>query len=95
MSLEERLEALEDDNRRLHAIASAQEFALEILLTNFMVGLSPEDRDGFAAEIIRVGSNTEHLTAPNDTAAEILADIAVQSHERLAALISKARSRAE
>lgn len=88
------LAAMQSGMRRLFAIASAQEFIIEILLANFIDKLDINQSEAFVRDVMRVGSRTDHLTAKDDREAEVLADVAVMSQEHLQRLVEKALSRA-
>ncbi len=81
--------------RDMSAELTTLRFVAEVLLANLMAGLSQEAQTAFMSDLLRVGSKTDHLTAPNEEIAELQADIAVRSQERLRRLIVRAAERAQ
>lgn len=73
---------------------SAQRFIIEVLLANLIDRLPENQRDNFIRDLLRVGYKTDHFHASDDEEAEMIADVAVQTQERLRRIVERACERA-
>lgn len=90
-ALNARIEASQLDTA---AQMSALQFLVEVLLANFIAKLDETDRAGFVDALMTVGRRTGHLKASTETEAVAMADLAVLTQERIAAIVQRAQDRA-
>ncbi|WP_315759335.1 hypothetical protein [Bradyrhizobium sp. SZCCHNRI2007] len=84
---------IETLRRAMAAELSAHRFIIEVLLMQHLQRCDPEVRAAFIANLLRVGAKTDHLTAQTEAEAEEMADIAVQTQQRLHAIVAAAAAR--
>lgn len=81
----------EELRRSISAQLSAQQFFIEILVSQHLRRCGEIDRAEFIANALRVGSKTGH----GDEEDEALADIAAQLQRRIEAILARAIERSE
>lgn len=84
----------EYETRVAFAELSAQRFVIEVLLARELARMHNAERDHFISEALRISRNTGHLEAGSDEEAERVADVAVQTQQRIEKIFESAKVRA-